>query len=116
MRRQFFERARQVVELFTFKIPTRRRNRLGVGPYWDSIWPSCVYRATKDLKLDYVAINSHVCTKALADAQSIVAQAEVFYEADVENSLRMAAEIAGCSIESIHAGRTATSPKRRGAT
>jgi hypothetical protein len=87
------EQARQIVELFTFKIPTRRRNRLGIGAYWDSIWPGCVYCAADQLNLEHVTINSRVCTKTRADADSIVAQAEVFYKARAESALKMAGEI-----------------------
>ena len=87
------ERAARVADLFTFKIPTRRRNRLGIGPYWDSIWPGCVHGAADELNLEHVTINSRVCTKTQADADSMVAQAEVFYKARAESALKMAAEI-----------------------
>lgn len=88
------ERARQTIELFTFKIPTRRRSRLGIGTYWDSIWPSCLHRAARELNLEHVTVNSHVCTKTQADVDSIVAQAEVFYKTRAESALKIAAEIA----------------------
>jgi hypothetical protein len=99
------ERARRLIELFTFRIPTRRRNRLGIGPYWDPNWPGCVYRAAKELKVEHITINSHVCTQTQADADSIVTQAEVLYKASVESALKMAAEITGRSIESFRSGR-----------
>jgi len=92
-RAHLYEQARQVVELFTFTIPTRRRNRLGIWPYWDSIWPGCVHRAADQLNLEHVTINSRVCTKTQADADSIVAQAEALYKARAESSLKMAADI-----------------------
>ncbi|WP_441255674.1 hypothetical protein [Tardiphaga sp. 285_C5_N1_2] len=35
----------EFLEPFKFKIPTRRKNRLGRGPHWDPYWRSCLTAA-----------------------------------------------------------------------
>jgi hypothetical protein len=92
-RAKLHEKTRQVVELFTFKIPPRRRNRLKYGAYWDSIWPGCVCRAADELGLEYVTINSSVCLKTKAEADSVIARAEVLYRERADSASKMAAQI-----------------------
>ncbi|MCP3476078.1 hypothetical protein NLM33_38260 [Bradyrhizobium sp. CCGUVB1N3] len=94
-RARIHERILKRLELFTFKIPTRRRNRLGMGGYWDPIWPGSVQSAAGELKIDTVQINSHVCTRSQAEADAISARATEVYQERVKSSLKVASEIPG---------------------
>ncbi|NPU11367.1 hypothetical protein HL666_11375 [Bradyrhizobium sp. 83002] len=61
---------------FTFKIPTRRKNRLKIGPYWDAAWSSMVAEAAKALNIESVQINDQRCFKSQNEADAVKALAE----------------------------------------
>ncbi|QQN66756.1 hypothetical protein JIR23_14245 [Bradyrhizobium diazoefficiens] len=83
------------LELFKFKIPARRRNRMGMGGYWDSIWPGSVQSAADELNIDTVQINSQVCTKSQGEADAISARAKEIHQERAKSSLKLASEILG---------------------
>lgn len=68
------------LEPFKFKIPTRRRNRLGRGPHWDPSWPSCLVAAAQELGVKTVQINDQICVKTQADAEAVKSRAEEFHQ------------------------------------
>ena len=72
---------------FTFKIPTRRRNRLKYWPYWDPCWRASVYRAAKELNFETVNINDQVCTKTQAEADAIRTLAEAIHKKEIETRM-----------------------------
>ncbi|QWG18794.1 hypothetical protein KMZ68_02555 [Bradyrhizobium sediminis] len=69
---------------FTFKIPTRRKNRLKIGQYWDGAWPSIVAEAAKALNIESVQINDQRCFKSQEEADSVKALAEQNHQAWVK--------------------------------
>ncbi len=87
IRQQLAQRMEQWLEPFKFTIPTRRRNRLNVGPYWDSSWPSVIASTAKELKIDFVRINDQLCFKTQAEADAVKALSEKRHWAEIENFL-----------------------------
>jgi hypothetical protein len=94
-RARLYEQTCKHLEQFKFKIPTRRRNRLAIGGYWDAIWPGSLQSAAKELNVQTVQINSQLCTRTQPEADSISARAEVIWRAGAETSLKRASEIMG---------------------
>ena len=66
---------------FILKIPTRRKNRLGIGPYWDGGWSSIVAEAAKTLNVESVQINDQRCFKAQEEADAVRVLAEQNHQA-----------------------------------
>lgn len=85
-RRHIAETTAKYLEPFQFKVPTRRRNRRKVGPYWDGAWPSIVAAAAKNLNIDSVQINDQRCFKTQKDADAVKALAETTFQAQIERS------------------------------
>ena len=92
-RSRIHENTLKYLEPFKFKIRTRRRNRLPIGGYWDTIWPGSVQSAADELNMQTVRINSHVCTKTQAEADLVSARAEEIYRARTDHYLKLASEI-----------------------
>jgi len=92
---RLYEQTFKHLEKFKFKIPTRRRNRLAIGGYWDAIWPGSLQSAAKELNVQTVQINSQLCTRTQPEADSISARAEVIWRARAETSLKRASGIMG---------------------
>jgi hypothetical protein len=72
------------LEPFKFKIPTRRRNRLGRGPHWDPYWRSCLTAAAEELSIEAVQINDQLCVKTQAHAVAIKNRAEELHRARIK--------------------------------
>lgn len=83
-RQRLADETRQFLERFKFTIPTRRRNRLGVGPHWDSAWGSSLRSAADELSVKGVQINSQFCVQTQADATAVRALAEAIHQAKLE--------------------------------
>jgi hypothetical protein len=79
-RREIVENVSQTIDAYKFSIPTRRRNRLGSGPYWDATWPSCVHSAADELGIRTIGVNSRICTKTQEEADAILAQAALIHK------------------------------------
>ena len=75
-RRRIAESTANYLAPFTFKIPTRRKNRLKVGPYWDGTWCSIVAEAAKALNIESVQINDQRCFRSQEEADAVKALAE----------------------------------------
>jgi hypothetical protein len=90
-RRELGEHTRRLLEPFKFKIPTRRRNRAPVGPYWDPIWYGALISTASELKLDYVCINSRLCTRNQADAEAIESRAREIHQQRFEDTMKLVA-------------------------
>jgi hypothetical protein len=76
IRAQLQAQTEKFLEPFKFKVPTRRRNRSGGGPYWDAAWHSCVIAAATELNVRTVNINSQVCMRSQAEADAVRSRAE----------------------------------------
>jgi hypothetical protein len=87
IRQQISQRTRLQLEAFKFKIPRRRRNRLNVGPYWDSWWPSIIESAAKELKIEAVRVNDQLCFKTQVEADTVEALSEKRHRTQIENFL-----------------------------
>jgi hypothetical protein len=83
-RQRLVEATQKFLEPFTFKISTRRRNRLAAGPYWDTAWGSTLRTAADDLDIKAVQINSQFCVRTQAEADAIRARAETLHQASLE--------------------------------
>jgi hypothetical protein len=83
-RQRLADETRHFLERFKFTIPTRRRNRLGVGPHWDSAWGSSLRSAADELNIEAVQINSQFCVQTQTDATAIRARAEAIHQARLE--------------------------------
>ncbi|WP_247392037.1 hypothetical protein [Bradyrhizobium sp. 35] len=77
------------LEQFKFKIPMRRRNRLGRGPYWDAYWRSCVTAAAKQLDIEAVQINDQMCVNTQAHAVAIKNRAVELHRAETKTLSKM---------------------------
>jgi hypothetical protein len=80
-RQQIAQATANYLAPFTFKIPTRRKNRLKVGPYWDGAWSSIVAEAAKALNIESVQINDQRCFKSQEEADAVNALAEQNHQA-----------------------------------
>jgi hypothetical protein len=87
IRQQIVQRMEQWLEPFKFTIPMRRRNRLNVGPHWDSWWPSIIASTAKELKIDFVRINDQLCFKTQAEAEEVRVLSEKRHRAEIEKFL-----------------------------
>jgi hypothetical protein len=88
-RQQLREETARYLDGFKFKIPTRRRNRLGVGPHWDPFWPSSVMAAAKELNVVTVQINDQVCTRTQAHSDAVRVRAQAIHQTKVEHFLSL---------------------------
>jgi hypothetical protein len=68
------------LEPFKFKIPTRRKNRLGRGPHWDPYWRSCLTAAAEELGVEKVHINDQLCVRTQAEAKVVKSRAEALHQ------------------------------------
>jgi hypothetical protein len=73
----------EFLEPFKFKIPTRRRNRLGRGPHWDPYWRSCLTAAAEELSVEAVQINDQMCVKTQAYVAAVKSRAEELHQARI---------------------------------
>jgi hypothetical protein len=80
IRRLMTKAAGRRIAAFPFAIPTRRKNRLGRGPYWDPFWPSALSAAAAELGIETILVNSKLCTKPKEQADAILSRAEAIYE------------------------------------
>jgi hypothetical protein len=87
IRQQISQRMEQWLEPFKFAIPMRRRNRLNVGPHWDSWWPSIITSTAKELKIDFVRINDQLCFKTQAEADEVRLLSEKRHRAKIDKFL-----------------------------
>jgi hypothetical protein len=76
IRRAMSEAAGRRIVAFPFLIPTRRKNRIRQGPYWDPFWPSSVSSAAKELGIETILVNSRCCTRTQEQADTIRSRAE----------------------------------------
>jgi hypothetical protein len=83
LRQRLADLMRDRLEHFQFKVPLRKRNRIGPGPHWDPFWRSSVQMATAELKIETVNINDQTCTKTKAEADAIKLRAETIHQAKV---------------------------------
>jgi len=74
VRERHLAAARAHAEQFTFRIPTRRANRMP-GRRWDPFWPAAIQRALDDNGFDSVSINDGVYLRSQAERDTIVRDA-----------------------------------------
>jgi len=80
IRQTISEAAARRIAAFPFSIPTRRKNRLGRGPYWDPFWPHSVSSAAKELGIETILVNSKCCTQTDNEARAIRDRAEAIHK------------------------------------
>jgi len=91
-RQRLREETRRRLSLFTFKIPTRRRNRLSLSPYWDPTWQTSLTTAAEELAIETVFINDQMCARAQEETDAIRTRAESIHQAKSEQFLRWSAK------------------------
>jgi hypothetical protein len=89
VRRQIAESTEKYLAAFRFKIPTRRRNPLKAGPYWDGRWGSLMAEAARALNIESVQINEQRCFKTKEEADAAKALAEENYKVRLDEVRQM---------------------------
>lgn len=79
-RQAWREAAAKRIAAFAFPIQTKRRNRLGRGPYWDPFWPSAVTTALKELGIDALVVNERYCVRTDVQARAVRGHAEAIHK------------------------------------
>lgn len=72
--------AAKKIDEFRYKIPMRRKNRLGNTPRWDPFWPNSIERAAKELGIAYIQVNDQICTRTREEAARVKEKAELLWE------------------------------------
>jgi hypothetical protein len=80
IRKAWREAAADRIAEFPFPIQTKRRNRLGPGPYWDPFWPSSVATALKELSVEAITVNERYCVRSREKAREVHDRAEVIHK------------------------------------
>lgn len=80
IRQAWREAAAERVTAFSFPIKTKRKNRLGLGPYWDPLWPSAVSAALKELGIEAIIVNERYCVRTIEQAQAVRSRAEAIHK------------------------------------
>jgi hypothetical protein len=65
---------------FPFPIQTKRKNRLGRGPYWDPFWSSAVATALKELGVEAIIVNERYCVRTREEARGVRDRAEAIHK------------------------------------
>lgn len=81
VRRQYADDAAEYVKTFTFRLPTKRRNRWTDSPRWDPFWQASLTAAAKALEVQPVFINSGMFFRTADDRDSVNARAEEIWRA-----------------------------------
>ena len=89
IRRRISEAAGRRIAAFPFTIPTRRRNRLECGPYWDPWWRSSLAAAAEELGIETIRVNSKCCTRTRQEADVLQSRAEILHDEKVANWKRL---------------------------
>jgi hypothetical protein len=83
IRHAMSEAAARRIAAFPFSIPTRRKNRLGWGPYWDPFWPYSLSRAAEELGIETILVNSKRCTQTEKQAGAVRDRAEALHKEQI---------------------------------
>lgn len=83
IRHAMSEAAARRIAAFPFSIPTRRKNRLGRGPYWDPFWSYSVSSAAKKLGIETIRVNSKCCAQTAEQASAIRSHAETIHKKEI---------------------------------
>lgn len=76
----------------TVRIPMRRKNPLH-GRRWDPIWPSCLARAARELRIETVQINDGMFVATDAEADRVKAYAQKLWDEHAERLRKVRKEI-----------------------
>jgi hypothetical protein len=68
------------VAKFPCPIQTKRKNRLGRGPYWDPFWRSAVATALKELGVEAIIVNERYCVRTCDEARGARDRAEAIHK------------------------------------
>lgn len=71
VRRKYAEEAAAARSQFTFRLATRRRNRLASRPHWDPLWSASLDQAAKELKIDAVYVNDGMFFRTAEDRDAV---------------------------------------------
>jgi hypothetical protein len=80
IRRRMSEAAGQHIAEFPFAIPTRRKNRLEGGHFWDPFWRSSLSAAAVELGIETILVNSKLCARTKQEADAIRNRAEAIHQ------------------------------------
>ena len=80
IRQKWREAAAERIAAFAFPIQTKRKNRLGRGPYWDPFLPSAVSAALKELGIEAIIVNERYCVRTTERARAVRDRAEVLHK------------------------------------
>ena len=71
------------LEKFTYRVATRRRNRMSNRPYWCPLWANRLVRAAKDLDIDCRRVNDGMFFRSQAEREAVVKRAEVRWREEI---------------------------------
>ncbi|MEY9103762.1 hypothetical protein ABIA24_006735 [Sinorhizobium fredii] len=74
----------QTISEYRFKIPLRRKNRLGAGVKWDPIWPNSVKQAANELNIEFIQVNDQARTRTREEADKVSKLAESIWNQEHE--------------------------------
>ncbi len=74
---------------FTVPIQTKRKNRIGRGPYWDAFWPSALAKALEELGIESIIVNDRYCVRTAEQARTVRERAEAIHEAKISDWQRL---------------------------
>lgn len=71
VRRKYAEEAATARSQFTFRLATRRRNKLASRPHWDPLWSASLGQVAKELKIDAVNVNGGMFFRTAEDRDAV---------------------------------------------
>lgn len=83
IRQAWREAAAKRIAAFPFAIQTKRKNKLGRGPYWDPFWPSAVAAGLNELGVKSIIINGRFCVRTSEQARAVHERAEAIHKKSV---------------------------------
>lgn len=83
IREAWREAAAERIAAFPVPIQTKRKNRLGPGPYWDPFWPSALSTALKELGIEAIVVNERYCVRTDEQARAVLGRAEAVHKSRI---------------------------------
>jgi hypothetical protein len=74
----------EIIPLYPFGGPMRRRNRLAASPHWDPLWPRRLTLAAEERKLDYVIVSSRMMFRTKEARDAAMQRAEQLWAEELE--------------------------------
>jgi hypothetical protein len=70
----------EIISQYPYGAPLRRRNQHACSPYWDPIWPPRLRKASAELGLDYIVVNSRMMFRTEGARYTAIRRAQQLWE------------------------------------